>query len=303
MTAVAITQLTPPDVIETLDFETILAERKAYYVSLWPAEQQAAIAASLELESEPVNKLLQDAAYRELVLRARYNDEARSVMLAFATGADLDHIGVTYYQTERLIVVPANPAAIPPVDEVKETDDAYRERLQLKPESWSTAGPTEAYEFHALTAHGQVKNAKATSPNPGTTVVTVLSHEGQGVPTQPVLNAVTAALNVEKVRPLSEEVLVQAAQIITYQIIAGIYVLPGSIGEVALAQAQAALEAYAAASHGLGKSIILTDIVAAGKKPGVYDLTLNLPANIDVTKQQAAWCTGVTVNLLGVVQP
>jgi phage-related baseplate assembly protein len=303
MTAIDITQLTPPDVIEPLDFEAILAERKAYYVSLYPPDQQAAVAASLELESEPVLKLLQDAAYRELVLRARYNDEASAVMLAFAKGADLDHIGVTYYREARLVITPANPAANPPVAEVKETDESYRERLQLKPESWSTAGPTEAYEFFARSAHGQVKNAKATSPNSGTTVVTVLSHEGTGVPSQPVLDAVTAALNVENVRPLSEEVLVQAAQIINYEIIADIWLLPGAVGQVAYEQAVAALNQYKATHHNLGTAIILTDIIAAAKKPGVYDVTLNLQANIPVTKQQAAWCTGVTVNILGVVQP
>jgi len=300
MTAVDLSQLAPPDVIETLDYEAILAERKAYYIGLWPAEQQAAVAALLELESEPVVKLLEETAYRELVLRSRYNDEARAVMLAFATGEDLDHVGATYYQTPRLTIVPANPAANPPVQEVKETDEAYRERLQLKPESWSTAGPTEAYEFHARSASGLVKDAKADSPVNGTTRVTVLSHEGQGVPSQNVLDAVTTALNAEKVRPLSEEVLVQAAEILTYAIVADLTVLPGSIGQVALEQAQAALDQYAIDSHGLGISIILTDIIARAKKPGVYDVALNLPANIVLTKQQAAWCTGVTVNIAGV---
>jgi phage-related baseplate assembly protein len=299
MTAVDLSQLTPPNVIEALDYETILAEHKAYFIGLYPAGQQAEIAALLEMESEPIVKLLQNAAYRELLLRARYNDEARAVMLAFAAGADLDHIGVTYYQEARLLVTPADPLANPPVAAVYETDEAYRERLQLKPESWSTAGPTEGYEFHARSASGLVKDAKATSPYPGTTLVTVLSTEGQGVPTQPVLDAVIAALNAETVRPLSEEVLVQPAEILTYQLMVGLTVLPGSVGQVALAEAQAALNQYAAASHGLGKSIILTDIIAAAKLPGVYDVSLNLLANIPVTKQQAAYCTSMVVAIVG----
>lgn len=299
MTAVDLSQLTPPNVIEALDYETILAEHKAYFIGLYQAGQQAEIAALLEMESEPVVKLLQNAAYRELLLRARYNDEARAMMLAFAKGADLDHIGVTYYQEARLLITPADPLAIPPVAAVYEDDEAYRERLQMKPESWSTAGPSGAYEFHARSASGLVKDAKATSPNPGTTLVTVMSTEGQGVPSQPVLDAVIAALNTETMRPLSEEVLVQAAEIINYTLVVDLWLLKGAIGEVAQANALAALQQYAAATHKLGKSVILTDIIAAAKKPGVYDIGLNLLANIPVTKQQAAYCTGITVNIAG----
>ena len=65
-------------------FEAILAERKAYFIGLYPADQQAAIAATLELESEPVTKLLQENAYRELILRSRINDAAVANMLAWA---------------------------------------------------------------------------------------------------------------------------------------------------------------------------------------------------------------------------
>lgn len=300
MTAIDIFQLAPPNVIESLDYETILAEHKAYFIGLYPVAQQADVVALLALESEPVVKLLENAAYKELILRARYNDEARDLLLAYAKGSDLDHIGETYYQEPRLLITPANPAAIPPVAAVYEDDDAYRARLKMKPESWSTAGPTEAYEFHALSASGLVKDAKATSPMPGTTLVTVLSREGDGVPTQALLDTVFAALNADKIRPQSEEVLVQAAQNVDYTLVVDLTLLPGAVGQVAVPEAQAALEAYTAASHLLGKSIVLSDIIAAAKKPGIYDVALNLVANIPITRQQAPHCIGLTVNVAGV---
>ena len=74
---VDIAQLGTPDVIETLSFETLLAELKADLVSRYPD-----IANTIDLESEPTVKLLEVAAYRELQLRARYNDEARALLLA-----------------------------------------------------------------------------------------------------------------------------------------------------------------------------------------------------------------------------
>lgn len=67
-------QLPAPQVVEQLDYEQILEERKAYAVSLWPLEAQAEIRARMELESEPLNKLLQENAYRELVWRQRVTE-------------------------------------------------------------------------------------------------------------------------------------------------------------------------------------------------------------------------------------
>ena len=89
----AIVDLTP-DVVEVLDYETILAERKATLVSLYPEEQQEAVARTLTLESEPIVKLLEENAYREVIWRQRVNEAARAVMLAYAEDADLDQIPI-----------------------------------------------------------------------------------------------------------------------------------------------------------------------------------------------------------------
>ena len=103
MSNVDLTQLPPPSVVEPLDFETILAERKATLVSYYPADQQAAIAATLELESEPLNKLLQENAYRETIWRQRVNEASIANLLALAKRvaalsrqADVDGIVITH---------------------------------------------------------------------------------------------------------------------------------------------------------------------------------------------------------------
>ena len=82
MAIVDLNQLAAPDVVEELDYETILSERKATLVSLYPEDQQDAIARTLSLESEPLVKLLQENAYREVIWRQRVNEAARAVMLA-----------------------------------------------------------------------------------------------------------------------------------------------------------------------------------------------------------------------------
>ena len=82
MAVIDLSQLPAPDVVETLDFEAILAERKATLISLYPEDEQEAIARTLTLESEPLVKYLEENAYREVILRQRINDAAKAVMLA-----------------------------------------------------------------------------------------------------------------------------------------------------------------------------------------------------------------------------
>lgn len=72
MAIVDLNQLAAPDVVEVLDYETILSERKATLVSLYPEEQQEAVARTLMLESAPIVKLLEENAYRSCWF-SRYN--------------------------------------------------------------------------------------------------------------------------------------------------------------------------------------------------------------------------------------
>ncbi|PXB95471.1 baseplate assembly protein, partial [Pseudomonas aeruginosa] len=95
-----LSQLPEPEVIENLDFETIYQELLGDFREAMAGEWAA------EVESDPVLKLLQLAAYRELLLRARINDAARALMLAYASGADLDQIGAGF-NVQRLLIRPA----------------------------------------------------------------------------------------------------------------------------------------------------------------------------------------------------
>ncbi|MDB0554564.1 baseplate assembly protein, partial [Ralstonia solanacearum] len=99
-----------------------------------------AVRATLALESEPVTKLLQENAYRELVWRQRVNDAARAVMLAFAEGDDLEQLAANF-DVQRLTITPADDSTVPPTPAVMEGDDSLRERAQEAFEGLSVAGP------------------------------------------------------------------------------------------------------------------------------------------------------------------
>lgn len=296
MADIDLSQLPAPAVIESLGYETILAEMKDDLVARYPA-----IADTIDLESEPVVKLLEVATYRELLLRARYNDEARALLLAYAAGTDLDHIGVTYYNEARLLVTPADPVPIPPVAAVYESDADYRLRLALKPAGYSVAGPRDAWRFHALSANGAVRNVSVDSPEPGTTSVYVLSRVGDGIPTGELLAIVFAALNGDEVRPLSENVAVYAGTPVDYTITIQLTVYPGPGGDAAQAAAGVALQALADAGYQLGYDITRSALTAAAQRPGVKRSVIVSPvADVVCGIGEAPRCTGIVVTVAGV---
>ncbi len=77
MPIIDLSQLPAPSVVETLDYETLYASRKETLLSLYSGDEREAVARALTLESEPLVKLLQENAYRELLLRQRINEAAR----------------------------------------------------------------------------------------------------------------------------------------------------------------------------------------------------------------------------------
>ncbi|KVC61560.1 baseplate J/gp47 family protein [Burkholderia stagnalis] len=291
VTPIDLSQLPSPDVVETLAYEALLAERKARLVALYPADEQAEIAATLALESEPMVRLLQENAYRELVLRQRVNDAARAVMLAYATGRDLDNLAALF-GIERLTITPADPEH--DIEAVMESDTDLRTRTQLAPQRFSVAGPEGAYVSHARNADGGVLDASAVSPAPCEVLVTVLARGGDGTADPALLKAVTAALQADDVRPLTDKVTVRGAEVLRYAIRARLVFFAGPDRAVALAQANKAMRKYADDMHRLGMEVTLDGIYAAARAAGVQKVILESPlAGIPATRQQAPYCTGI----------
>lgn len=283
-----LSRLPPPAAVEVLDFESYYALVKAELVALEPS-----LAPDLELESSIGAKLLQIFVYREVLLRNRINQGVRAVMPALAVGADLDQLGVIV-GIQRLVIDPGDPSE--GVDPTFESDDAFRRRFTLAPDGYSVAGPAGAYEFHALSADGAVLDASATSPIPGRVVVTVLSRVGDGEPSLALLNAVAARVSADDVRPMTDEVIVQAADILPYAVTATLRTYSGPDPLVVMAAAEASLIAFAEESHRLGRDVNLSAIYHALTVPGVMRVDLTAPvANIIATETQATFCTGFTL--------
>lgn len=284
--AIDLSRLPPPEVLETLDFEAIRAALVADFQARWPDF-------SALLKSDPAVKLLEVAAYRELVVRASINDTARGVLLAFARGSDLDHLAALY-GVERLVIAPAigaNPAEI-------EGDDALRRRVLLAPEAFAGAGPLGAWLFHTLSADGRVLNADIWSPERGHVIVAVQSREGDGEASPELLDAVRAHLAQPHIKPLTDILTVRSVINVPYTIAVEGFVLPGPAPAPVRAEVLASLEKMAAARRTPARDVPRSAVFAAASIEPVDSVVVTAPADdVAMNRGEVAVCTGITAEV------
>ena len=102
-----------------------------------------------------------------------------------------------------------------------ESDDAYRARLLLAPEKFSTAGAVESYRYWARTASTLIGDVTVLSPERGIVQILPLLVDGS-IPSSEILDKVTEQLSDRNVRPLTDQVEVLAPTTVSYEI-EGIY--------------------------------------------------------------------------------
>lgn len=295
-TNVNLSQLPVPDVVEQIDFETILTDILADFIARMAA---AGVTYTALVESDPLYKLAEAAAYREVLVRQRANESAKAVMLALAVGADLDQLGANV-NVQRLLIDEGDPNAVPPVPPTYESDEDFRARIQLSFEGYTTAGSEGSYVFHALSADGDVKDISAISPTPGVVEVYVLSRSGNGTALPALVAKVNAVLNAEDIRPMTDQVIVASAEIVPFTIEAVLTMYPGPDPEVVRQAALDKLAEYISKVQRIGYDVTRAGIIGALVQPGVQNVALISPAaDVVIGDSQAPYCSDIDVTNAG----
>ena len=252
-----LSDLETPQIIEELSLSEILEQMRNKLIEIEPEF-------TAYLESDPLIKLMEIAAYRELLLRQRINQAAKANLLAFATESDLDNLAA-FYGITRL---------------ENETDDELRTQTQAKIVGWSSAGSREAYKFHALNSDPRVKEANADSPEPGLVRISILSKENNGVVSEDLLETVNDYMQRDDIRMLTDTVQVVPCNLIDIDVKAKITLMSSTPIEFKNAFAKIA---------GLGVSISRSWIISNLFLDGVKDVQLLLPiSDVEVSETECA---------------
>lgn len=267
-------ELTTPEIIEELSLSEILQRMKKQLIEI---DKKF----SAYIESDPLVKLMEVCAYRELLLRQRINQAAKANLLAFATGADLDNLAA-FYGIER---------------REGESDNELRERIQTKIVGWSTAGSREAYKFHALNSDSRVKEANADSPEPGLVRISILSNENNGAVSDDLLETVNNYMQRDDIRMLTDTVQVVPCKLIDIYVKAKIILMSSTPTEF-LSTIKTSFKNAFAKIAGLGISISRSWVISNLFLDGVKDVQLTSPVS-DVEVSETECARLIDVELVG----
>ena len=305
MSTVDFSQLPEPNLIQELDYESIFNERKEKFIALYPATEQNQWRTILNRESDPVVKVLQENAYLELLYRNKCNADARSLLLAYAEGSDLDHLALTEYGLIRLIVTPADNSVVPPSPAIYESDERLRERCLLSFDGMNTAGSANAYRYFALSADGRVDGIKVKSDEETPCfldiVITQVDSEN-GAASAELIQIVQTALDPDTVRPVGDRPTVKSSIATNYQIEATLYVGKNAEDALLLEAANIRLDKYIKNAQKNGESIYLSAIYAALHVDGIERVQIISPtADLVMDNYHHPYCTTKSITVGGVI--
>ncbi|UAY56272.1 baseplate assembly protein [Arachidicoccus terrestris] len=183
----------------------------------------------------------------------------------------------------------------------EESDDDLRERIKLAPASFSVAGPSEAYKFFAKSASPSIADVAITNPTPGEVHIFPLLSGGV-IPGQALLDTVYAICNGEKVRPLTDTVIVSAPTKIDYAIEVELTILSNAVNLGADSTVLDAIQRWVDSKKNiLGVDVVRNKIAALSMLDGiVYNVDVISPeTDIVANPEDYTNCTGITVTING----
>lgn len=316
--ALNLDSLAAPEIIEDISFQDIFNELRADFSTRFPDF-------SALVESDPAIKLLEVAAYREVILRSRVNDAFKATLLAFAAAGDLDNLAA-FYGLTRI---------------AQETDEELRDRTVNRIQGSSTAGGAAWYRYQALTANTGVRDARVTSPAAGEVQIALLSKEVEniealgtstntlsaemnalatfygitilesdkdaqlapqiravidaagpgGTATPQMLSAVDAVMQDSEVRVITDTVTTTSANVVSVDVEVDVYLYPDSSASI-LDNIEAAIRAGVATEGGLGWDLTLSWLIKNIHVDGVQRVELITPTISQVADDGTAISIG-----------
>lgn len=282
--------LPAPQVIEEYKYETILARQRQTFMDEWakvraehPDEALPAYDVEL-LETDPATIGNQAETYRETLIRGRINDAAKANLLAYALGADLDHLAA-FYGVVRM---------------ARETDARLKIRVILAIQGRSTGGTVERYKYVAMSASIDVEAVDVYTVGKSPLLhVAVFSTAVDGIATPQLLETVRRALNDPAVIMVNDTIEVQSGVLTVVNIEADYWLLPEAADNTSVAM-ESSLRAAWASIQTLGRDLVPIWWMSRLMISGVHDVKPVSPlATVVAPNSEAIAIGSIKLNFKG----
>ena len=181
-----------------------------------------------------------------------------------------------------------------------ESDEAFRERIQIAPESFSVAGPKEAYRYFTKTADSDIIDVAVMGPpdtEPGVVKIYPLMSGGT-LPSQEVIDNVLKVCSADDIRPDTDYVEVLAPVEVPYTVDMTYWVdLNDSVKSEYLQSAadQAVHDWILWQQKALGRDINPSELIHRVMAAGIKRCEVRSPVFAALKDYETAQCMGVNV--------
>lgn len=185
-----------------------------------------------------------------------------------------------------------------------EDDSSYAERIKLRPDSFSVAGPDKAYQYYAHSYSSSIIDVVVDSPTAGQVDVYPLL-DGGVLPTSGFLEGLLEFLSGETIRPLTDYVLTKSPTAVNYQIQVDYWINKSDANRVDAIQTtvKKAVEAFRVwqqtkIGRDISQDMLIHMVIQAGAAE-IDRATLKPTQFQELTVSQVAQCTDVVINFKG----
>lgn len=183
----------------------------------------------------------------------------------------------------------------------EESDQSIAERTFIAPSAYSTAGPDDAYIYWAQTFDSTIGDVVALSPTPGTVDIRFILSDGT-IPGSTLINGLQNYLQQRGKRPLTDNVVVQAPDAVSYDINVTYYINTSDSASAVQIQEQArqAVEEYKTwQSEKIGRDINPDELRTRLMDAGVKRTVVTAPAFNVLSGVEVAVVGSVTITYGG----
>ena len=185
-----------------------------------------------------------------------------------------------------------------------ENDERFRERIRLSIERFTNAGSKQAYEFWTKSVHQDIEDVRVYSETPGQVNICFILKDG-AMPDSQMVSLVQEMLSGEKIRPLTDQVIVSPPLIIYYDIDFTYYINRKDEAKVGLIQReiQKAVDDFILwTKTKIGRDIIPEELIRRLKNAGAYRLSLSSPSYRQCMHNEVAHQRVVSITYGGIVE-
>jgi phage-related baseplate assembly protein len=194
-----------------------------------------------------------------------------------------------------------------------ETDVQLRERMTLATSQYSVTGSRNAYIYWTKSASSLISDVEVVTYSENNLIpygevwIYPLVSTGNFLPSDDLISEILLVLSSEKIRPMTDTVLVKSPTIVEYSLNIGIVKNPNYDGSVLTTAINSLLVEFGVLNYSkLGIDIVASYVESLCRIDGVYDVTVEIISakgltgrNLTIEPWELSKQTGVTITVTG----